>query len=148
MSQKSQSQERLLVTELDQLHTAGAGYDVLRYLCLPELLGTEKQSLLYFLGKNLARKFEIRSLEDIYHIFKKLGWGTLELSQQKRKTLVFHLLDDAVVYRLTSSLPVDFRLEAGFLSEAIEMIENQSCECVEEIHEKIHQVEFRVIFTS
>src|SRR5699024_4719637 len=109
---------------------------------------TEKDTLLYMTGRNLARKFDIKSVEDICYIFKKIGWGTLELSKESKRNMVFHLLDDAVVYRLMASFDADFRLEAGFLSKAIQLIKERDCECTEEIHSKIHQVEFNVFYTK
>ncbi|WP_449355642.1 YslB family protein [Virgibacillus natechei] len=144
----AQKQESLSVSQLDELHTAGAGYDVLRYIGLPEVLGTQSNTILYFMGRNLARKLDIKALEDIYYIFDKLGWGNLELIKEKRKELVFHLMADAVVQRLNASFHTEFRLEAGFLAEAIQMINEKECECVEAVNHKIHQIEFTVIYTT
>lgn len=143
-----QKQESLSVSQLDELHTTGAGYDVLRYISLPEVLGTQTNTLLYFMGRNLARKLDIKALEDIYYIFDKIGWGNLELIKEKRKELVFHLMADAVVQRLNASFDTEFRLESGFLAEAIQMINERECECVEAVNHKIHQIEFTVIYTG
>ncbi|WP_163970164.1 DUF2507 domain-containing protein [Oceanobacillus halotolerans] len=140
--------EELLMTDLDQLHTSGAGYDVLRYISLPELLGKESDTLLYFLGKSLARKFNPQSLDDIILLFEKLGWGKLEIRKKKRKTVIFQLMADAVVQRINSSLDVEFRLESGFLAEAMEILNGKSCECTEEINRKLYLIEFNLIFTD
>ncbi|PAV27638.1 hypothetical protein CIL05_20975 [Virgibacillus profundi] len=137
----------LPISMLDELHTTGSGYDVLRYISLPELLGTQSDPLLYFMGRNLARKLEIKAMEDLYFIYEKLGWGQLELVKEKKKELVFHLMADSVAERLQASFHTEFRLEAGFLAEAVHMIKEIDCECTEEINKKIHQVEFTVIFT-
>lgn len=133
---------------LDKLHTSGAGYDVLRYIGLPELFGAEKDTLLYFLGKALARKFAIKDFNDISYIFEQMGWGTLELINEKRKEFVFYLLSDSVVRRLTSPIEADFRLEAGFLAEAVQSVKEVECECIETINRKIHQIQFRVVITD
>ncbi|WP_330948669.1 DUF2507 domain-containing protein [Virgibacillus sp. MG-45] len=133
---------------LDNLHTSGAGYDVLRYLALPELLGKEKDSLLYFMGKSLARNFEFQAFGDILYFFETVGWGKLELIKEKRKELVFYMMSDAVARRLTSDIQAEFRLEAGFLAEAIQAVKGIECECMEEVNYKIHQVEFKVVFTD
>jgi len=141
--------ERLLsISHLDQLHTAGAGYDILRYVALPELLGKETKTILYFAGRNLARKFDITSMEDINYIFEKLGWGHLELIKEKKKEFIFHLMSDSVALRLQSSLDADFRLEAGFLAEAMQQVKDTTCECAEKINERIFRVEFTVIFNK
>lgn len=148
MQQKQQNKQTISISALEELHTSGAGYDILRYMCLPEIFGSEKDTLLYMTGRNLARKFDIQSIEDISYIFKKLGWGTLELSKETKKNMVFHLLDDAVVYRLMAPFDADFRLEAGFLSQAVQLISARDCECAEEVHSNIHQVEFNVFYTT
>jgi len=133
---------------LDNLHTEGAGYDVLRYIALPELFGQESDTLLYFLGRRTARKLEIKTVEDIVHTFKALGWGHLELIKEKNNYLLFHLKSDAVVLRLKASFNTEFRLESGFLAEALEMIKGKTCECTESIHKRIHQIEFKVHYTE
>lgn len=136
------STKLLKIDHLKQLHASGAGYDMIRYIGLPDILGKERDTMLYFMGKSLARKFEIETLEDIYSIFSILGWGRLELVKEKKKQLTFHLLDDSIVLRLKGPLDVDFRLEAGFLAEAVQRITERECECQEEIHKRIHQVKF------
>ncbi|SFD59112.1 Protein of unknown function [Lentibacillus persicus] len=144
----SKNHDSMPVTLLDELHTTGAGYDMLRYIGLPDIFGQESNTLLYFMGKNIARKFKIESISDIVYAFDKLGWGQLELFKERKSELIFHLMADSVVYRLKAPLQTEFRLEAGFLAESIEQIKNRSCECKEELHKKIHQIEFTVMFTD
>ncbi|ASN05063.1 YslB family protein [Virgibacillus necropolis] len=144
----SKNQQVYSTSLLEELHTAGAGYDVLRYISLPELLGRESDTLLYFMGRNLARKLTFDTIEDIYYIFEKLGWGKLELIKNKRKELTFSLMSDSVVNRLKASFEADFRLEAGFLAEAIQQLKETEAECTEEINKKIMQVNFSVLVTS
>lgn len=144
----SKRQEIISLSLLDELHTSGAGYDVLRYISLPDLFGAEADTLLYFMGKNLARNLDIKSLEDIYLAADKLGWGKLELVKEKKKSFTFQLMADAVFLRLQASFDVDFRLEAGFMAEAIQKLNGQDCECIEKINHKIHQVQFTVFYTK
>ncbi|MEN2765640.1 YslB family protein [Ornithinibacillus xuwenensis] len=141
-------QESLPISLLDNIQSAGAGYDLLRYVSLPDLLGSESEALLYFMGRNLARKFDLQAVGDIIYFFEKVGWGRLELFKEKSNELEFHLLADAVVQRLTTELNTEFRLEAGFLAEAITMLKGKECECIEEVRSKIHQVEFNVIYVD
>lgn len=138
----------LSIDILDQLHTNGAGYDILRYVSLPDLLGTESEVLLYFLGKNLARKLSVQSIDDVVYAFDKLGWGYLELVKERKKSFTFHLMSDSLVYRLQAPIETEFRLESGFLAEAIQLIHRTECECIEKINQRIHQVEFKVILTT
>ena|SRR5690625_4990397 len=111
------SQNKLSISLLEELHTEGAGYDILRYISLPNLFGSEADTILYFMGKNLARSFDIQMIEDIFEVSEKLGWGKIELLKEKKNSLVFSLMADAVFRRLQAPLNVDFRLEAGFLAE-------------------------------
>lgn len=141
-------QQLIPIKVLNELNTPGAGYDILRYVGLHDLLGEESPTILYYMGKNLARKFEITSLEDLYYFFDKMGWGKLEFVKQKKKEFIFTLLSDSVVHRLNAPLETEFRLEAGFLAEAIQLIKEVECECIEEINRKIHQIEFKVVFTA
>ncbi|MUV39392.1 uncharacterized protein JNUCC1_03268 [Lentibacillus sp. JNUCC-1] len=143
-----QKQNTFKLSMLDELNTTGAGYDVLRYISLPEVLGTEADTLLYFMGKNLARRLNPETMHDLFYLFEKLGWGRLEFVKEKRKSLTFTLMSDAVVYRLKAPFEIDFRLEAGFLSEAIGLIKNRTCECNEMINTNIHQIVFTVYFTD
>ena len=144
------TQRKISVSNLDELHTAGAGYDILRYVALPELMGDEAPTLLYFMGKNLARKFELTSVDDVYYIFEKLGIGKLEMVKEKKHEKVFHLLADSIVLRLKTDAPIeaDFRLEAGFLAEAMQSIDGIECECIEEVNHRIHQIRFSVIYSN
>lgn len=144
----SKNQQEYSTSILEGLHTSGAGYDVLRYISLPELLGPESDTLLYFMGRNLARKFKFDTIEDIYQLFDKLGWGKLELVKNKRKELIFSMMSDSVVNRLKATFKTEFRLEAGFLAESIQQLKETEAECTEEINKKIMQVQFSVLFTS
>ncbi|AVQ99560.1 YslB family protein [Oceanobacillus sp. M65] len=144
----SKEQDTLDNSLLTNLQSTGAGYDILRYIGLPELFGNESDTLLYFMGRNLARKFAIESMEDIYDIVEKLGWGKLDLVKEKKKELVFQLMADSVAQRLQAPLNTDFRLEAGFLAEAVQRLVGYECECTEDIHRKIHQVQFNIMYTK
>ncbi|CDO01699.1 hypothetical protein BN988_00138 [Oceanobacillus picturae] len=148
MTFMSKEQDTLDNSLLTNLQSTGAGYDILRYIGLPEIFGSESDTLLYFMGRNLARKFALETMEDIYDIVEKLGWGKLELVKEKKKELVFQLMADSVAQRLQAPLNTDFRLEAGFLAEAVQRLVGHDCECTEDIHRKIHQVQFNIMYTK
>lgn len=140
--------ELIPLSTLDDFLPASTGYDILRYVSLPDMFGSEADSLLYFTGRKLARKLEINTNDDILYIFKKLSWGNLELIKDKKNSMRFYLMSDEIVKRIQSSVPVDFRLEAGFLAEAIEKITNRSCECMDEVNTRIFRVQFDIVFTD
>ena len=77
-------QKTVTISELESFSEQSVGQDILRYVGLPAILGHEKDTLLYFLGRNLARIIEYQSIEDIIYIFHKLKWGKLELVKEKR----------------------------------------------------------------
>lgn len=140
-------EERVItLSALNDLDKETVGYDVLRYISLPNLLGSESQTLLYYMGKNLARSFEINSIDDVYFVFEKLGWGFLELVKERKNQITFSLMSDPIARRLKSNLAKEFRLEAGFLSETVHMVYERDCECVEKINKNLHQVQFKVVF--
>ncbi|WP_010099051.1 YslB family protein [Ornithinibacillus scapharcae] len=141
-------QEKLPIELLDKIQSTGAGYDLLRYISLPDLFGSEAEALLYFMGRSMARKFNIQAIGDVIYFFEKVGWGRLELFKEKNKKLEFHLLADSVVQRLAMPIEAEFRLEAGFLAEAMSILKGVDCECVEEVRSKIHQVEFTIVLVE
>lgn len=148
MAAMSKNNDKLSVSLLDALHTSGAGYDILRYISLPKLFGSEANTILYFMGKDLARSFQIESINDIYEISEKLGWGKMELIKERKNSLTFTLMADAIFHRLQAPLTLDFRLEAGFLAESVSNIKGIECECSEKINSKIYQIQFKVVYTD
>lgn len=141
--------EKLIPLSLfEKLPKATAGHDVLRYISMPKILGDEKDTILYFIGRQLARQIEIESLDDLNYLFQTLQWGQLELVKDRRRSLLFHLMSDELVERMMSPIEVDFRLEAGFIAEAIEKITQRSCECNEAVNQRLYRVEFKVVYTD
>lgn len=132
------------LNELESLPQETIGQDVLRYIGLSTVLGDEKETLLYFIGKELARKIQLNSMEDLIYLFYTLRWGKLELVNEKKKHLTFHLMSDDIVERMKASLDVDFRLEAGFIAEVITLLTERPCECTEKINERLYRVDFKV----
>src|SRR5690625_4080162 len=133
---------------LDEFTPNTVGQDILRYVSLPDFLGTEKDTLLYYFGKNLGRLMEITTIDDIYYVFNKLQWGHLELIKDKRNHMIFHLMSDEVVHRIKSSITTDFRMESGFLAESIFKLTTRPCECTEKINEKLFRIEFKLFFVD
>lgn len=133
---------------LDELDSETVGQDVLRYISLPNVLGHEKDTLLYFVGRTLAREIELETLNDVIYLFKKFRWGNLELVKDKKKEMVFHLMADEVVRRLEAPFDTDFRMEAGFIAEAVQRLTDRPTECSETINERLYRIQFKVFFTD
>lgn len=109
-------------------------YTLLRNELLPELLGQEEETILYWAGKHLARKHTLSTAEDICHFFETASWGTLTVVQKKQNKIVFELIPN-------EPSPRHFRLEAGFLAEQYEAM----TECVTETFERVKRR--HVLFT-
>jgi predicted hydrocarbon binding protein len=117
------------------------GYDLLREDVLPDLLGKEYHSILYWAGKSLARKYPVTSIESIIGFFKDASWGDLVLVKEKNSEAIFELTSSFFEHKQVFSTP----LEAGFLAEQIQQIKG----CITETNEtakdgKIKKMVFRV----
>ncbi|WP_138415444.1 YslB family protein [Aquibacillus sediminis] len=127
--------------------STGSGYDLLRYYCLPDLLGKDTKRVIYVMGKNIARETSQMSVDDIIQFFNDVGWGYLTLKKEKRKELIFELTGETITNRIDQEFDVDYRLEAGFLAQAVEQVKEKYCECIEEVNTKKKFVQFTVYFS-
>lgn len=109
-------------------------YLLLRNDLLPELLGQEEQTILYWAGKHLAKKYPLSSIDEICNFFQKARWGTLSVAKEKTNTVVFELIPP-------EPAPNHYKLEAGFLAEQLAMMTERVTETLEQVKRK------RVIFT-
>lgn len=119
------------------------GYEMLRQVVLPDLLGKEAEAILYWIGKNIARKIQLDNLEDIPSFFQKMGWGTITLIKEEKKTMEFELTGELITYRFKNKAEYSFQLEAGFLAETVQ----QHKKCMTEAVEKQKRRSNKVIFT-
>lgn len=133
---------------MEQLITHGAGHDILRFVSLPDLLGENASSILYVMGKKLARKVNPTSMEQVEDFFIQMGWGNLSLIKQKRHEMTFELSGAPVVHRWNVGVGQEYRMEAGFLAASIEQIKELACECVDENVPKKEYVQFNVYFAK
>ena len=54
------------------------GYEILRDHVLPSILGQHEGDILYWSGKEIARKFPIFSVDELPIFFTEAGWGVLQ----------------------------------------------------------------------
>ncbi|WP_274307638.1 YslB family protein [Solibacillus daqui] len=116
------------------------GYEIIRDHLLHSILGKHEEDVLYWAGKELARKFPLFSSEELPSFFTEAGWGVITLEKESK---------DEAHYVLTTteehSLNIEqrcFRLEAGFLAEQIQKQLGCLTECYEEKIEKKNYVRF------
>ncbi|MBB6282785.1 YslB family protein [Geobacillus subterraneus] len=107
------------------------GAELLRHSLLPELLGKDGPALLYWAGKQLARRYPLATLEDIAAFFDRAGWGTLSAGEERKDELHIELSGPIVSARLSLYDSCTFQLEAGFLAQQIEQQKRFVTEAVE-----------------
>ncbi|WP_232219615.1 YslB family protein [Carnobacterium pleistocenium] len=119
------------------------GYELIRDILIPNLLGTDMHEILYWAGKELARQYPLQNRQDIILFFDKAGFGSIELSKDQRTKQVYTLSGEIVQARLEHVQP-SFNLEAGFLAEQIQMQDNLYTEALTEVNIKTKIITFIV----
>lgn len=116
------------------------GYEIIRDHLLPSILGKHEEDVLYWAGKEIARKFPLFSMDELPSFFLEAGWGQLSLEKETKDELHYILTttDDG-------ALNIEqrcFRLEAGFMAEQKQKQLGYLTECYEEKYEKKNCVKF------
>lgn len=109
------------------------GYEIIRDYLMPTILGKHESDILYWAGKDLARKFPCSDTQLIISFFKDAGWGTLSLKKELKDGVILHITGDAELMNIENR---SFRLEAGFVAEQIQSIKGCLTECFDEKNEK------------
>ncbi|MEC5187169.1 putative hydrocarbon binding protein [Geobacillus thermodenitrificans] len=107
------------------------GTELLRHSLLPELFGKDNAGLLYWAGKQLARRYPLATLEDIAAFFERAGWGTISIGEERKDELHIELSGPIISARLSLYDDCTFQLEAGFLAQQIEQQKRFVTEAVE-----------------
>lgn len=79
MSRKAVAENMSMI----ELKVPAFGYELIREDLLNELLGEDTPDILYWAGKQIARKYPLFSINEIKEFFTNAGWGTLELIHEK-----------------------------------------------------------------
>ncbi|KOS67735.1 hypothetical protein AEA09_03610 [Lysinibacillus contaminans] len=117
------------------------GYELIRDHVLSSILGKHEDDILYWAGKELARKFPCKSQEEIVAFFDDASWGTLTIAKETRDGRIFHLTNGPEFLQISNR---SFRLEAGFIAEQIQQIQGYLTECYDEKHDKQQLITFTV----
>ncbi|WP_432352106.1 YslB family protein [Sporosarcina sp. A2] len=116
------------------------GYELLRDHVLPGILGKHEDDILYWAGKEIARKFPMFSIDEAPEFFKEAGWGVLTLVSSGREQADYHLSN-----RITSPATKDsYHLESGFLAEQFQLANGCLSECYGSRDEKTGQIVLQV----
>ncbi|WP_271001136.1 YslB family protein [Listeria seeligeri] len=116
------------------------GLDLLRNYLIPEILGDEAPHIMYWAGKDLARKFPLDSFEAIIDFFEKASWGKLSMLKEKKDELRLLLEGEMVDSRFLSQENPTFKLEAGFIAEQLQSQKELYTESYDEIDKRKKQV--------
>lgn len=92
------------------------GYDLIRNDVLKDILGKEHDSILYWIGKSLARKYPIETTEQLITFFEKANWGILTLTKEKKQEKTYELTGPWMGKHDERC----YQLEAGFLAQQAE----------------------------
>lgn len=117
------------------------GYEILRDHVLSSILGKNEGDILYWAGKELARKFPLFSMEEAAAFFKEAGWGDLELIKEGKDEAVYRMIENTYTVNIENRC---FRLEAGFLAEQQQKQIGYLTECYDEAHPKQNYVTFKL----
>ena len=139
---KSSSNHELhQLTETDGIHTVPVfGYELLRDILIPDLLGKDTREISYWAGKHLARKFPLLSIEESSAFFQEAGWGQLLLIDERKNELKLELSGHMVDRRFQMRADPCFSLEAGFIAQQIQTQKQVVAEAYDEIKNKQKKV--------
>ncbi|WP_102026843.1 YslB family protein [Salirhabdus sp. Marseille-P4669] len=118
--------------KLKSLQLPSLGYEILRHISLPDLLGEDSSFIQYYMGKSLARRFPLSTIDEILAFFENAGFGNLECIKVKKGEYTFQLSSALITERFTYKENVTYRLEAGFLAEQLSQIHKETYECLDE----------------
>ncbi|TLS39192.1 YslB family protein [Pseudalkalibacillus caeni] len=114
-----------------EIDVSAFGFELVRQVLIPELLGNEQSQILYWAGRRLARDFPLSSIDEVVSFFQQAGWGELRLEQEKKNELTFSLSSELIIRRNREKVPATYQLEAGFLAQQIQEMKN----CITESYE-------------
>lgn len=111
-------------------------YELLRDILIPDIFGKDTDELSYWLGKHLARKFPLLSMEELISFFQEAAWGELTVIEETRNEMKLQLHGSIVERRIEMHQSPSFRLEAGFIAQQIQTKKNYVSEAYDEIVRK------------
>ncbi|MFD0768240.1 YslB family protein [Bacillus sp. CGMCC 1.60114] len=120
------------------------GYELLREELLPDLIGKELDAILYWAGRNLARKYPLETIDEVIQFFEKSGWGDLTIIEHKRREMQFQLTGALIKERQQQNRHSSYQLEAGFIAEQIQKQRGVIAESYEEQKKRSDSIMFLV----
>ncbi|QBP94163.1 DUF2507 domain-containing protein [Bacillus mycoides] len=138
------SKNTIDITSLEDVSLNAFAYELLREELLPDLIGNDLDGILYWAGRNLARKYPLETIEEVIQFFEKAGWGTLSIIEHKRREMQFQLKGTLITERQKKKRHSSYQLEAGFIAEQIQRQRNVVAESYEEQKKRSDSITFLV----
>ncbi|MFD3445387.1 YslB family protein [Microbacteriaceae bacterium 4G12] len=132
------------IEQLQQIQVNAFAYELLREQLIPDLIGKERNRILYWAGKNLARNYPLESFEEVISFFIDAGWGELTIIEQKRREMQLQLVGSLITERYRSKRHSTYQLEAGFIAQQIQQQRGVITETYEEQKKRSDKVLFTV----
>lgn len=107
------------------------GYELIRDHVLPSILGKHEGEILYWAGKELARKFPVLGIDEIPSFFKEAAWGQLIEVKTSKKEAIYKLQSPVEPLKVSERT---FQLEAGFIAEQFQRLNGFLTECYAELN--------------
>jgi predicted hydrocarbon binding protein len=126
----------------DQLTIPAFGYELIREILIPELLGKETPEILYWAGKHIARKFPLLSINEVISFFQEAGWGYLKVMKEDKHGMEFELSSALISRHLELKTESCYKLEAGFIAEQVQSHKKVRTEAYEEVMKKNRSIRF------
>lgn len=117
------------------------GYELLRDHVLPSVLGNHEGEILYWAGKEIARKFPIFSIDELPTFFAEAGWGTLSLEKASKNEAFYILTNNTYSMKVIER---SYQLESGFLAEQYQQVNGFLTESHAELKVKRELVQLHV----
>lgn len=134
-------------TNIEQLLTIpmnAFAYELIREELLPDIIGKELDRILYWAGKNLARKYTLETFDDIIVFFQQAGWGDLSIVEQNRREMQLQLTSPLITERYKNKQNTTYQLEAGFLAQQTQQQRQVIAETYEDQKKRAEKVLFTV----
>ncbi|AZV44635.1 YslB family protein [Peribacillus asahii] len=136
--------ETLEDSVINELQIPTFGYELIREIVLDNILGQDSYQILYWTGKQLARKFPLSSMGEVVAFFQSAGWGDLIIEKETKNEMELTLTGEIINRRLELYSDCHFQLETGFLAEQSALQKKCSSEAVAEIKKRAKRVIFTV----
>ncbi|MEI4829511.1 YslB family protein [Bacillus sp. FJAT-53711] len=138
------STKKIESESLQNISMNAFAYELLREELLPDLIGKELDAILYWAGRNLARKYPLETIDEVIQFFVKAGWGDLTIIEHKRREMQFKLTGDLIKERQQQNRHSSYQLEAGFIAEQIQKQRGVIAESYEEQKKRSDSIMFLV----